>query len=59
MRIILAGLLGAIILFVWTSIAHMATPLGNIGFSKMSNEQPVLDAMKKGVGPKAGLYFFP
>ncbi|MDR3526718.1 MAG: hypothetical protein P4L57_05520 [Rhizomicrobium sp.] len=59
MRIVLAGLLDAILMFVWTSIAHMATPLGSIGFSKISNEQPVLDVLKQNVGAKAGLYFFP
>ena len=46
-------------MFVWTSIAHMATPLAAIGFSKMNHEQGVLDAMKHGVGDHAGLYFFP
>jgi hypothetical protein len=59
MRILLAGLLGGIAMFVWTSIAHMATPLAAIGFSKMHHEQVVLDAMKQGVGDHAGLYFFP
>jgi hypothetical protein len=58
MRIILAGLLGAIAMFVWTSIAHMATPLANIGFSRLNHEQIVLDAVKQGV-EKPGLYFFP
>jgi hypothetical protein len=59
MRIILAGLLGAIAMYAWTSIAHMATPLASTGISRMSDEQPVLDAMKKGVGAKSGFYFFP
>ena len=30
-RIILAGVLGGIAMFIWTSIAHMATPLGHAG----------------------------
>jgi hypothetical protein len=59
MRILVAGLLGAIAMFVWTSIAHMATPLANAGFSQMKNESTVLSAMKSGVGDKRGLYFFP
>lgn len=59
MRIILAGILGAIAMFVWMAIAHMLTPLGAMGFSPMSNEAPVLNAMKSDVGAKAGLYFFP
>jgi hypothetical protein len=59
MRFIVAGTVGAIALFVWTSIAHMATPLAEAGIAKIENEKPVLDAMKQGVGPKAGMYFFP
>ena len=41
MRIFLAGLLGAIAMFVWTSIAHVATPLATIGISKIQNEPAV------------------
>jgi hypothetical protein len=59
MRILVAGLLGAIAMFVWTSIAHMATSLASAGISKMANEPAVLSAMQKGVGGKAGFYFFP
>src|SRR5665213_354216 len=59
MRILIAGLLGAIAMFVWTSIAHVATPLGTIGFSKISDEKPVLSVMDSSVGAKPGLYFFP
>lgn len=59
MRIIIAGVLGAIAMFLWTAIAHMATPLAQIGISKMSDERVVIDAMKKGVGSHSGLYFFP
>lgn len=59
MRIILAGLAGAVAMYVWTSVAHVATPLGSIGFSQIPNEQPVMDAMRTSIGAKPGLYFFP
>lgn len=59
MRILIAGLLGAIAMFVWTSVAHMMTPLANVGFSPIPNEQPVLDAMHQSIGDQQGLYFFP
>jgi hypothetical protein len=59
MRILIAGLLGAIAMFIWTAVAHMATPLGRTGFSQIPNEAPVLDAMNSSMGAKAGLYFFP
>jgi hypothetical protein len=59
MRILLAGLAGAVAMFVWTSIAHVATPLGTIGFSQIPNEPAVLQAMDSAIGAKPGLYFFP
>jgi hypothetical protein len=59
MRILIAALLGAIAMFVWTSIAHIATPLGVIGFSKMADEAPVQAVIDTSVGAKPGLYFYP
>src|SRR5271157_1291733 len=59
MRILIAGLIGGIAMFAWTSVAHVATPLATAGISKMADESVVLKAMKDGVGPKQGLYFFP
>ncbi len=59
MRIFIAGLLGAIAMYAWTSVAHVATPLATTGFSRMADEPAVLSAMKSGVGAKPGLYFFP
>jgi hypothetical protein len=58
MRILIAGLLGAIAMFVWTAIAHMATPLAAIGFSQIPNEAQVMGDVQSGV-TKPGLYIFP
>jgi hypothetical protein len=59
MRILLAGILGGIVMFVWTSIAHMALPLGETGINKIPNESAVLSAMQSGIGDNTGLYIFP
>jgi hypothetical protein len=59
MRIIIAGILGGIAMFVWSTIAHMATPLGAIGISQMPAEAPMLSAMQTSIGTQSGLYFFP
>jgi hypothetical protein len=59
MRILIAGLLGAIAMFVWTSVAHVATPLATTGFKQIPNEAPVLAAMQSSIGDHAGLYFYP
>lgn len=58
-RIILAGVLGAIAMFIWTAIAHMATPLGEAGIGEIPNEEAVLTAMQSSIGAKTGLYMFP
>lgn len=59
MRILLAGVLGGIAMFVWTSIAHMALPLGEAEINEISNESAVLSAMQSNIGDKTGLYIFP
>src|SRR5258708_804931 len=59
MRTILAGLVGGIVMFVWTSIAHVATPLGAIGVSTLPNETQTISALQNSIGDRAGLYLFP
>src|ERR1700743_191313 len=59
MRILIAALLGAIAMFVWTSVAHLATPLASMGLSQIPNEQAVMSAMQTSLGDKQGLYFYP
>jgi len=59
MRILLAGILGGIAMFIWTSIAHMALPLGEAGINEIPNESAVLSAMQSNMGDKTGLYIFP
>ncbi|HEY3928085.1 MAG TPA: hypothetical protein VGL89_06910 [Candidatus Koribacter sp.] len=58
-RVLLAALLGAIGMFIWMSIAHMATSLGTMGISEIPNEAPVLAAMHDSIGNQGGLYLFP
>jgi len=59
MKVLLAGILGGIAMFIWTSIAHMALPLGEAGISEIPNESAVLSAMQGNIGDKTGLYIFP
>ena len=59
MRILLAGILGGIAMFVWTSIAHMVLPLGETGIRELPNEAAVLDCLKTNIGDNRGLYHFP
>jgi hypothetical protein len=59
MKILLAGILGAIAMFVWTAIAHMALPLGEAGVAEIPNESTVLSTMQSNIGDQTGLYIFP
>lgn len=59
MKIIIAGILGGLAMFVWTSIAHVALPLGQIGLSQIPNEAPVLAALRDSIGDRSGLFFYP
>ena len=58
-RIFFAGILGGIVMFIWTSIAHMALPLGEAGIKEVPNESSVLSALQANMGDKSGLYLFP
>jgi hypothetical protein len=59
MKIVLAGVLGGIVMFIWTSIAHMFLPLGEAGIDEIPNESAVLGAMQSNIGDQTGLYIFP
>lgn len=59
MKILLAGILGGIAMFIWSFIAHDLLPLGEIGMRQFGDEGPMLDAMKTNLGDAEGLYHFP
>jgi hypothetical protein len=58
-RVLLAGILGGIAMFVWSSIAHIALPLGRTGIKEIPNEQAVLSGMQAQLGGTSGFYAFP
>ena len=58
MKIVLAALAGAVIVFIASAILHIVTPLGTAGLSVFPNEKPVLDAFRANV-PRSGMYMFP
>ena len=58
-KILLAGILGGLALFVWESVAHMALPLGEAGIRTFGDhETPMAAALKEHV-KESGFYFFP
>ena len=59
MKILLIGILGGIVTFVWASVAHMALPLGEAGIDEIPNQSAVLSAMQTNIGDRNGFYIFP
>lgn len=57
MRIIIAAIVGGIIVFVWSAVAHIATPLGEMGLSTFPDDAPMMQAFQN--VPSSGMYFFP
>jgi len=45
-RILLAGLVAGIALYVWESLAHMVLPLGELGVRGLGNEAAIIAAVK-------------
>lgn len=58
-RIVLAGLLGGIAMFMWMSLAHVVLPIAETGVQEIANEPAVLSAMQTALGENSGLYLFP
>lgn len=58
MRIGIAALIGAIIMFFWQFAAHMLLPIGQMGFQLPQNEDVVIQAIASGT-PKSGIYLLP
>lgn len=57
-KILIAGILGGVVAFVWSSFAHMVLPTGTMGIRSLPNEEAVMTAMKQSI-PEPGFYYFP
>jgi hypothetical protein len=57
-RVVIAGILGGLTMFIWLFVAHELLPLGEMGVGEISNEGPVLSAMQS-VIPRGGFYIYP
>ena len=59
MRILIAGVLGAIAMFIWATVAHTLTPLAGTGLKALPNEAAMTATLQQNLGDRRGLYFFP
>lgn len=57
-QLVVSALLGGLAMFVWSSILHMATPLGEAGVRELAKEEAGLEALRDSVS-EDGLYLFP
>src|SRR5712692_6100403 len=57
-RILLAGIFGGIVMFLWEGLAHEVLPLGEAGIRGLDNEAAVVATVKDNV-KQAGFYIFP
>jgi hypothetical protein len=58
MRILAAGIIGGIVMFFWSFVAHMYVGVGEAGVKQIPNEPAVVAAMKSNI-TEQGLYFVP
>ena len=58
MRVLWGGLVGGVVLFAWSAVAHMFTPLGEMGIQSVAKEEPVLEAMRANI-TAPGMYYLP
>ncbi len=57
-RVVLSGVVAGVVFFLWLSLVHMATPLGQVGIRAIHNEDEVLRSIKTNIA-EPGFYFFP
>ena len=57
-RIVLGGIVGGIVLFVWGFVWHEVLDFGHTGIHGLPDEEAVMSVLEEGV-PEPGMYFFP
>jgi hypothetical protein len=57
-RILIGGIVGGIVVFVWGAISHLVLPTGKMGIKQIPNEEAILATLKSSI-QEPGFYFFP
>jgi hypothetical protein len=58
MRVLIAGILGGIAMYVWASVAHLS-PLAMVGAHTLPDEGLVTAGLQLSLGDKGGVYIYP
>ena len=59
MRIFIAGLIGGIVLFLWTTIAHVVLPIGEMGMKVASDQDVAMSTLQRSADKGPGVYMIP
>lgn len=57
-RVVIGGILGGLVMFVWLFVAHELLGIEENSVREIPNEAPVLSAMQSSI-PEAGFYIYP
>jgi hypothetical protein len=58
-RILIAGVLAGLAMFVWESVAHILLPFGEMGLSSLPDDAAVRAALAAQLGNADGLFIYP
>jgi len=58
-RILFAGILGGVVMFIWNFVAHDLLPLGEMGVHILPNEDTITSALQTNLADNSGFYIFP
>lgn len=58
MRIVIAGIIGGLVMFIWGAVAHMALPIGEAGLKVPAQQEAVLGAIGQSASGE-GIYMYP
>lgn len=57
-RILIAGVLGGIVMFLWGAFCHMVLPISAMAIKNLPNETAIVPVLQREI-QQPGLYFFP
>jgi hypothetical protein len=59
MRILMAGLIGGIVMFIWGSVVHTLLPIGEMGLHVPTDQPAALSALAQTAKAGEGIYMYP
>lgn len=57
-RILIAGILGGLVMFIWGALTHMVLPIGEMGIQSLPGEENIVPVLQREI-QQPGFYFFP